>query len=143
MYPAPVFDGESGVLTREHHHLVAPEDGGALPPSQHPEDAVPEEAKKWTTRSGEWPSGDLINKVMAKGAHLVPKTFTEEKKKKNDKSRRWRINFDLNVIITDKEYSPKVDANRVLIILKDIKNAILPGYTPLVNSYFLKVAIAR
>ena len=107
------------------------------------EDAVPEEAKKWTIRSGEWPSGELINKVMAKGAHLVPKTFTEEKKKKNDKSRRWRINFDLNIIITDKEYSPNVNANRVLIILKDIKNGILPGYTPLVKSYFLKVAIAR
>ena len=107
------------------------------------EDAVPEEAKKWTMRSGEWPSGELINKVMAKGAHLVPKTFTEEKRKKNDKSRRWRINFDLNIIITDKEYSPNVDENRVLIILKDIKNGILPGYTPLVKSYFLKVAIAR
>ena len=106
-------------------------------------DAVPDEAKKWTKREGEWPSRSLIGKVMAKGAHLVPKTFTEEKKKKNDKSRRWRINFDLNVIITDKEYSPNVDANRVLIILKDIKNGILPRYTPLVKSYFLKVAIAR
>ena len=107
------------------------------------EDAVPDEAKKWTKREGEWPSRSLIEKVMAKGAHLVPKTFTEEKKKKNDKSRRWRINFDLNVIITDKEYSANVDANRVLIILKDIKNGILPRYTPLVKSYFLKVAIAR
>ena len=107
------------------------------------EDAIPEEAKKWTRREGEWPSRGLINKVLTKGAHLVQKTFTEEKKKKNDKARRWRINFDLNVIITDKEYSPNVDANRVLIILKDIKNAILPGLTPLVKSYFLKVAIAR
>ena len=106
-------------------------------------DAVPDEAKKWTRREGGWPSRALINKVMAKGAHLVPKTFTEEKKKKNDKSRRWRINFDLNVIITDDEFSPNVDANRVLIILKDIKNGKLPGYTPLVKSYFLKVAIAR
>ena len=107
------------------------------------EDAIPEEAKKWTRREGEWPSRGLINKVLAKGAHLVPKTFTEEKGKKNDKARRWRINFDLNVIITDEEYSPNVDANRVLIILKDIKNAILPGLTPLIKSYFLKVAIAR
>ena len=107
------------------------------------EDAIPEEAKKWTRREGEWPSRGLINKVLTKGAHLVPKTFTEEKGKKNDKARRWRINFDLNVIITDGEYSPNVDANRVLIILKDIKNAILPAYTPLVKSYFLKVAIAR
>ena len=84
---------------------------------------MPDEAKKWTSREGEWPSKDLINKVMTKGAHLVPKTFSEEKKKTNEKSRKWRINFDLNVIITDEEYSPNVDANRALIILKDIKNA--------------------
>ena len=106
------------------------------------EDAVPEEAKRWTKRKGEWPSPALVRRVMRKGAHLVPKAFTEDTEK-NEKSRRWRINFDLNEIIMDPDYSKTVDPRRVLIILKDIKNGILPQSSTLVKSYFLKVAIAR
>ena len=103
-------------------------------------DALPAEATEWTRRDGEWPSRDLINKVLAKGALLVPKTNLSGQFKEYVRT-RWRMDFDLNMIITDKEYSPNVDANRVLIILKDIKNAILPGR--MVKTYFLKVAIAR
>ena len=103
------------------------------------EDVLPAEAMEWTRLGGEWPSRDLINKVMTKGALLVPKANLSGHFK-DDNSTRWRIDFDLNMIITDKEYSPNVDATRVLIILKDIKNAILPGR--IVKTYFLKVAIA-
>ena len=77
---------------------------------------------------------------MTKGALLVPKTNLSGQFKEDVRT-RWRMDFDLNMIITDKEYSAIVDANRVLIILKDIKNAILPGR--MVKTYFLKVAIAR
>ena len=107
------------------------------------EDAIPEEAKAWTKRKKAWPSQSLVKKVMRRGAHLVPKAFTEEKSRNNNKARRWRINFDLNEIITDGEYSVSVDPRRVLIILKDIKNQILPQSSALVKSYYLKVAIAR
>ena len=107
------------------------------------EEAIPEEAKGWTKRKKAWPSQALVKKVMRRGAHLVPKAFTEEKSKNNNKARRWRINFDLNEIITDGEYSVSVDPRRVLIILKDIKNQILPQSSALVKSYYLKVAIAR
>jgi hypothetical protein len=107
------------------------------------EEAVPEEAKSWALTKAKWPSADLRRRVLSKGAHLVPKAFTEEKGHKNVKARRWRINFDLNEIICDKEYSKKIDARSVLIILKDIKNGILPQSSRLIKSYFLKVAISR
>ena len=107
------------------------------------EATVPEEAKGWTKRRKEWPSQALIDNVMRRGAHMVPKAFTEEKSKNNNKARRWRINFDLNEIIADSEYSVGVDPRRVLIILKDIKNQILPQSSALVKSYYLKIAIAR
>ena len=85
-------------------------------------EAMPEEAKRWTKRKEAWPSKDLMAKVMTKGAVLVPKTFKDDDK--NEKSRRWRINFDLNEILNDPTYSERLDPRRILIILKDMKNMI-------------------
>ena len=67
------------------------------------EDAVPEEAKLWIKSGKEWPSSSLKDRVLADGALLVPKTFKEDAK--TERSRRWRINFNLNMIIDDTDYS--------------------------------------
>ena len=102
------------------------------------EDAVPEEAKLWIKSGKEWPSSSLKDRVLADGALLVPKTFKEDAK--TERSRRWRINFNLNMIIDDTDYSLTIDTRRVLKILKDIKNAIFK--CNIVKSYFLKLCIA-
>ena len=102
------------------------------------EDAVPEEAKLWIKSEKEWPSLSLKDRVLADGALLVPKTFKEDAK--TERSRRWRINFNLNMIIDDTDYSLTIDTRRVLTILKDIKNAIFK--CNIVKSYFLKLCIA-
>ena len=103
------------------------------------EEAIPREAKQWVGREGDWPSKELKENVMKRGAHLVPKSFKDETNKKDSYARRWRLNFDLNLIIFDPSYSKKIDVRRILIILKDLKNYLL---TSLMNSYHIKVAIA-
>ena len=102
------------------------------------EESIPEEAKQWTESKEEWPSQSLKNAVLMEGALLVPKTFQDNTKA--EKAKRWRINFDLNKIIDDPNYSLNVDRRRVLIILKDIKKHILQFL--IVKSYFLKLCIA-
>ena len=101
-------------------------------------EAIPEEAKQWTESKEEWPSQSLKDAVLMEGALLVPKTFQDNTKA--EKAKRWRINFDLNKIIDDPNYSLNVDRRRVLIILKDIKKHILQFL--IVKSYFLKLCIA-
>ena len=101
-------------------------------------EAVPDEAKAWLKSDKMWPSQSLRRQVMREGALLVPKTFNDSTK--TEKARRWRINFDLNLIIHDPSYSSKILVRRILIILKDIKKHILRF--PTVKSYHLKLAIA-
>ena len=102
------------------------------------EDAVPKEATKWLERKGDWPSERLKKEVLAEGALLVPKTFKDGTKE--EKSKRWRLNFDLNMLMRDQFYSRNIDTRRILIILKDIKNMYMRS--SLVKSYYLKLAIA-
>ena len=102
------------------------------------EQSIPDEAKQWTKSKEEWSSLSLKNAVLMEGALLVPKTFQDNTK--TEKAKRWRINFDLNKIIDDPNYSMNVDRRRVLIILKDIKKHILQFL--IVKSYFLKLCIA-
>ena len=102
------------------------------------EDAIPEEAKVWVKSEQPWPSKKLKGEVLQEGALLVPKTFKDSTK--TEKSKRWRINFDLNMIINDHDYSLNIDVRRVLITLKNIRNIILQ--CNLVKSYYLKLSIA-
>ena len=101
-------------------------------------ESIPNEAKQWTESKEEWPSQSLKTAVLTEGAMLVPKTFQDNTKA--EKAKRWRMNFDLNKIIDDPNYSMNVDRRRVLIILKDIKKHILQFL--IVKSYFLKLCIA-
>lgn len=87
----------------------------------------------------DWPSQQLKEEVLRKGAHLVPKVFLNTSNQRESRARQWRLNFDLNLIIFDPSYSKNIDVRRVLIILKDIKNLF---QTSLMNSYQIKVAIA-
>ena len=101
-------------------------------------EAIPEEALQWMKRDGEWPCERLKEEVLEAGALLVPKTFKNDKKE--EKAKRWRINFDLNLMIRDQSYSPNIDTRRTLIILKDMKNLFMKS--DLVKSYYLKLAIS-
>ena len=104
------------------------------------EEAIPEKAKEWLTHEASWPTKDLKDKVMNRGAHLVPKVFKNAANTKETRARQWRINFDINLIIFDSQYAENIDVRRILIILKDLKNGFLR--TSMMKSYHIKVAIA-
>ena len=100
-------------------------------------DAVPDNATDWIKRDGDWPLMKLKEEVLDQGAVLVPKTFKASDE--NERSIGWRINFDLNMILNDPDYSPNIDTRRILIILKDLKN--LKMRNGVVKSYTLKVCL--
>ena len=101
-------------------------------------DAIPENAAGWINRDGVWPSEKLKEEVLDQGAVLVPKTFKTGDE--NERSIGWRINFDLNMILNDPDYSPNIDTRRIIIILKDLKN--MKMRSGVVKSYTLKVCLA-
>ena len=101
-------------------------------------DAIPDNATDWIKRDGAWPLKKLKEEVLDQGAVLVPKTFRDGDE--NERSIGWRINFDLNMILNDPDYSPDINTRRILIILKDLKN--LKMRSGVVKSYTLKVCLA-
>ena len=104
------------------------------------EETIPDKAKEWVSRMDKsWPSQSLKDEVMKRGAHLVPKVFKNAANQRESRARQWRINFDLNLILFDPNYSKNIDIRRVLIILKDIKNSF---HTSLMKSYHIKVVMA-
>ncbi|XP_070560513.1 uncharacterized protein [Ptychodera flava] len=54
--------------------------------------AWPSEAQEWISRARQWPSSDIVQRIVREGCHVVPKAYPGEEDKEE---LQWRLSFSL------------------------------------------------
>ncbi|XP_070562138.1 cyclic GMP-AMP synthase-like receptor 2 [Ptychodera flava] len=54
--------------------------------------AWPSEAQEWISRARQWPSSDIVQRIVREGCHVVPKAYPGEE---DDDELQWRLSFSL------------------------------------------------